>query len=65
MLSRVDFVPACLAERHDQASTEAAAHKYSHYAEVQDHSALGVHVLHAGYSYIVVMILVSSLSLLL
>jgi hypothetical protein len=33
-----------LSDRHDQASAKAAASKHSHDAEVQEHSAMCIHV---------------------
>lgn len=45
MLLGVELVAAGLADGHDQASSEAAAHENGHDAEVEDHGSLGVHML--------------------
>jgi len=43
----VQLVMACLRKWNNQASTEAATGKHSHYAEVEQESATGVHLLGA------------------
>ena len=45
VLLRVQFVAACLRDRHNEAPSQAATHQNSHDAEVENHGPLGVHML--------------------